>query len=1420
MNCSCLPQKFGAYVASRDTLTTALKGHPQQFSRRVGIVTYGRRPHGKRSSIAARRAAATAPESPDGITASWRDTIAGSHIRQHLVCWCLCLLLALALAPLRAAGGDSTKVHTTYIWHMHQPIYWPKSTSGSGNGYEKAKDTMDNAGARGNHPSETLADIFGVDDRKAGYQYRMKDAVGGMGQANESGAQCTMSGSLMQNVKQLGDNNWNGYSSGWTANGQARTWKTPGNKPRLDFICIPAHHPIAAFADPRTLELEIRIHKYLVEQNYGTSEPYTKGFFPPEMCFSQRIIPTLVKEGFNWVAIANNHLSRACPNFPYVHGSGGELCDPPNKADQLNPPGANWYRESIDRGCAPCNAMPFSVQPHYARQYDPHSGQEYKIIVVPAEMALSWKDGYASMGAGPIVDNIAPYNDSAKPSLVLLCHDGDNAWGGGYSYYHEAVPNLTGDTRVRPTTVEQHLLDHPVSASDIVHVEDGGWVNADGDFGSPFMLNWTWFLWKNGKVDIETGWHYKLRDYAIRMAALNFVLDAEATVGAGSINAARVAEPYTSGASAAEKAWHFYLGSLDSGFQYYGNPGDNEIRVTIACNEAYDWASTALGSNPDRVGPTVWIPQRYPWNPGGLSFGPQNYGQYGTWGPVAMGKDFYVWTLAYDRSGISGIKVLYRTDKDGVNSMAGNHNELFAGGSEVNAWQEQPMTDRGEFPKTMSGFDGLENINYELPSVIAHHYWTKITGVTNTLYDYAIVAVDALGQATTSDIQHVYVGPTSSGGGGDDSVVTFTPDPPVRGANCTISYNAAGRNLAGANPVKLHLGFNNWSPVISPDPAMTGTVGGVWAYTTFISSQWTQIDCVFNNGAGTWDNNSGQDWHQTTVAGDQPPGAAFSGIPRSGDAPLTVYFTDTSSGSVTWRQWSFGDGGTSGAQNPSNVYAAAGTYSVTLIVSNAFGVATNTQADYITVTTPGAPQANFSATPLYGPPGTVVQFTDQSGGTVTGRVWSFGDGGTSGAQHPSHAYAAPGVYDVQLIAGGPAGVSTNRKTGYITIAAEYVSNIDGTNLLTDFTGAARVLQDTPTGFGDATTPGTGSELDALYVTNSAAALLVGIAGNIELNGNCMMLFVDSRPGGINAFSNSMSFTSPKLPNMAGVTFDAGFAPDFAVIPNTYGGGHYVDFEQLDGAGKDGYYGTGTGDLNVSRVLVNQNTGFRYGLNNSNVGGVTASSTNGAGSVSTGWEIELPFELLDIVGPTAGSVRVQAIITSSMGSSSKWISNQSLPGIGNTAGIQGQLSSGAPGGDSVVAYAPNPPVAGASCTITYNAAGRSLAGANPVYIHLGWNNWAGTISPRPAMSGTTGGTWSHTFFVSSSWSEVDCVFTDNGSTWDNNGGNDWKIGTQNIVGKYPAAPGEQFMRYSYDIIPEPGIVLALGAVVFGLRARRR
>ena len=85
---------------------------------------------------------------------------------------------------------------------------------------------------------------------------------------------------------------------------------------------------------------------------------------------------------------------------------------------------------------------------------------------------------------------------------------------------------------------------------------------------------------------------------------------------------------------------------------------------------------------------------------------------------------------------------------------------------------------------------------------------------------------------------------------------------------------------------------------------------------------------------------------------DVTPVAAFSGTPTSGDAPLTVNFTDASTNTPDTWLWSFGDGNNSSVQNPSHEYASAGTYTVSLTASNCGGSDVATQVDYITVTQP------------------------------------------------------------------------------------------------------------------------------------------------------------------------------------------------------------------------------------------------------------------------------------------------------------------------------------------------------------------------------------------------------------------------------------------------------------------------------------
>lgn len=170
-----------------------------------------------------------------------------------------------------------------------------------------------------------------------------------------------------------------------------------------------------------------------------------------------------------------------------------------------------------------------------------------------------------------------------------------------------------------------------------------------------------------------------------------------------------------------------------------------------------------------------------------------------------------------------------------------------------------------------------------------------------------------------------------------------------------------------------------------------------------------------------------------------PPGANFTGSPTSGNAPLTVQFTDTSSGSPTSWSWNFGDGGTSTLQNPSHTYNAANTYSVTLTASNGGGSNTFTRTNYITVTasTP-APTANFTGSPTSGNSPLTVQFTDTSTGGPTSWSWDFGDGTTSTAQNPSHPYG-PGTFTVKLTAANAGGPNTFTRTDYIN-----VTGVDGT----------------------------------------------------------------------------------------------------------------------------------------------------------------------------------------------------------------------------------------------------------------------------------------------------------------------------------------------------------------------------------------
>jgi hypothetical protein len=78
-------------------------------------------------------------------------------------------------------------------------------------------------------------------------------------------------------------------------------------------------------------------------------------------------------------------------------------------------------------------------------------------------------------------------------------------------------------------------------------------------------------------------------------------------------------------------------------------------------------------------------------------------------------------------------------------------------------------------------------------------------------------------------------------------------------------------------------------------------------------------------------------------------GAGFSADMTAGPAPLTVRFTDESTGDPKSWSWMFGDGGTSAEQNPVYTYRTPGNYTVNLTVDNSAALS---QPGYITVTAP------------------------------------------------------------------------------------------------------------------------------------------------------------------------------------------------------------------------------------------------------------------------------------------------------------------------------------------------------------------------------------------------------------------------------------------------------------------------------------
>lgn len=157
------------------------------------------------------------------------------------------------------------------------------------------------------------------------------------------------------------------------------------------------------------------------------------------------------------------------------------------------------------------------------------------------------------------------------------------------------------------------------------------------------------------------------------------------------------------------------------------------------------------------------------------------------------------------------------------------------------------------------------------------------------------------------------------------------------------------------------------------------------------------------------------DFAATVATTQQGLVVSFSGSASGGTAPYSY-------------RWNFGDGTSSTQQNPQHTYAAAGSYSVILTVTDAQAQTTSTTKQVVLNTALTAAFASNSN-------GLTVQFNNQSsGGSGTlSYSWNFGDGASSNLTSPSHTYRNSGSYSVTLtVTDSSNGSSSVSKTVTVT----------------------------------------------------------------------------------------------------------------------------------------------------------------------------------------------------------------------------------------------------------------------------------------------------------------------------------------------------------------------------------------------------
>ena len=170
-------------------------------------------------------------------------------------------------------------------------------------------------------------------------------------------------------------------------------------------------------------------------------------------------------------------------------------------------------------------------------------------------------------------------------------------------------------------------------------------------------------------------------------------------------------------------------------------------------------------------------------------------------------------------------------------------------------------------------------------------------------------------------------------------------------------------DLSTGGPVSWTWDFGDGESSTDQNPSHTyDTAGGYTVTLTVVNRQGTSSDPHSESNYITVDEATATPTETATATATATESttlaAKFSGSPVNGSAPLTVTFTDASTGSPDAWSWDFGDDSSSTDKNPAHTYQNSGLYTVTLKVSKSGDTDQTRKESYITVSGSSGASAN------------------------------------------------------------------------------------------------------------------------------------------------------------------------------------------------------------------------------------------------------------------------------------------------------------------------------------------------------------------------------------------------------------------------------------------------------------------------------